>query len=92
MISIPREAELRAIARRRIEQGQLPSAVPSRIWGGHGTGQLCALCDEPIQCGDVELEVEAHVQGVARTIRFHRACQAIWQIECAGDDYLKNHL
>ena len=91
MLSPQLEAELRSIARRRIEQGQLPSAPPSRIWGGHGSGQLCALCDQPIQRGDVELEVEVHVHSVARTIRFHRDCQAIWQIECSGDDYLKNH-
>jgi hypothetical protein len=80
------ERELRLIARRRIEQGLLPSAGPSRTWGGKGTGQLCALCDQPIQPGDVELEVEEVVQGAGRTFQFHSACQFLWQVECAGPD------
>ena len=76
------EMELRSIARQRIEQGQLPSAAPLRIWAGHGAGQLCALCDRPIPSDEVELEVEVCVQGATRTLRFHNDCQMYWQIEC----------
>jgi hypothetical protein len=83
--------ELRPIARRRIEEGQLPSEVPSRMWGGRGTGQLCALCDQPIHRGDVELEVEGRVHGAVRTFRFHWVCQSVWHIERGDDDYLENH-
>jgi hypothetical protein len=78
------ESDLRSIARQRIQQGQLPCVVPSKIWAGRSAGQSCALCDQPIPSGEVEYEVEEIVQGVARTFRFHRHCQTIWQIECVS--------
>jgi hypothetical protein len=78
------EAELRLIARRRIEQGQLPSKAPSQMWAGHGTGQRCALCDEPIQHGEIEWEVEEEGQGACRVFPFHSRCQAVWEMECGA--------
>lgn len=85
------EAELRPIARERIAKGQLPREAPSRMWGGRGNGQLCALCGKPIQRDEIEYEVEASIDGAARDFRFHMVCQSVWQLECARDDYLKKH-
>jgi hypothetical protein len=85
------EAELRPIARERIASGQLPREAPSRIWGGHGTGQLCALCDKPIERDEVEYEVEEHIDGTVQLFRFHMVCQSVWQLECARDNYLRKH-
>jgi hypothetical protein len=83
------EAELRPIARERIAKRQLPANAASRMWGGHGTGKLCDLCDKPIRADDVELEVDSEIDGAVRTLRFHMVCQSVWQLECARDDYLK---
>jgi len=86
------EAELRPIARDRISKGRLPRQGCSTLWGGNGTGQLCALCDKTIPPAEVELEVEALINGAVRTLRFHVLCQSVWELECARDDYLKQHL
>ena len=85
------ETELRRIARERIAKEQLPREAPSQMWGGHGTGELCALCDKPIQRDEVEYEVEGHIGGTVHWFRFHVVCQSVWQLECARNDYLKKH-
>jgi len=84
------EAELRPIARERIAKGQLPREVPSKIWGGPGSGQPCALCDKPIRHEEVEYELEVHIDENARQLRFHLVCQSVWQLECARAQYLKS--
>jgi hypothetical protein len=84
------EQELRLIARERIATGQLPSEGPSRMWGGYGTGQICSLCDKPIEAHDVEYEAELTGAAV-QTFRFHVVCQSVWQLECARDNDLKKH-
>jgi hypothetical protein len=75
------EAELRPVARERIATGQLPSEAPSRIWGGPGSGNACALCGKTIGSNEIEYEVEAHVRGVGRLFRFHMMCQSVWELE-----------
>jgi hypothetical protein len=85
------EAELRLIARERIATGMLPCAVKSHIWAGHGSGTLCDLCDKPIRSDEVEYEVEDKAGEAVETFRFHMVCQAVWQLECARDDYIKKH-
>jgi hypothetical protein len=83
------EAELRPIARVRIATGQLPEQVPTKIWGGPGVGQLCALCDKPILHEEIEYELEGHIGGAIRSFRFHVVCQSVWQLECARADHPK---
>ncbi len=39
----------------------------------------------------MEYEIEAFLEGRAQSLRFHVLCEAIWQLECARDDYLKKH-
>jgi len=58
------------------------------MWGGYGTGQLCSLCDKPIQAHDIEYEAEP-TSAAAQTFRFHVVCQSMWQLECARPEYLK---
>jgi hypothetical protein len=79
-------ANLRPTASERIANGQLPGAAPSRMWAGHGSGQLCALCDQPITSDDVEYEVEVQRDSAPATFRFHRACESVWRGACTGDD------
>jgi hypothetical protein len=52
------------------------------MWGGFGTGQLCSLCDKPIERYQLEYEIELGGATV-QTFRFHTLCHSIWQFECA---------
>ena len=79
------EKQLRRLARDRIKKGQLPRTAPGRIWGGKGAGRSCALCDKPIGANESELEVEQNIDGTVRPLRFHVACQLLWQLECARE-------
>jgi len=72
------ESELRTRIRAQIEQGELPSEVPTTIWGGNGSGEKCSACDKPIERNEVEFEYSIG----AASIRFHRLCHGLWQIEC----------
>jgi hypothetical protein len=81
------EQELRPIARERIAKGQLPREMPPpRMWAGYGTGQLCSLCDKPIQRDEID-----HTEAPVQTFRFHIVCHALWELECARADYLRKH-
>jgi len=75
------EEALRPLARERIAKGQLPRSTFSRMWGGHGTGQVCSLCDKPIHPYHIEYEIEYP----EATLRFHTACLSAWQRECSED-------
>ena len=74
------EQELRALARERIANGELPGEPALRMWGGDGTGRLCSLCREPVQPGQIEFEVE----GDGHSLIFHMVCQSVWQLECVS--------
>lgn len=78
------EHELGLLAKQRIETGELPCYPVRRMWGSHGSGACCSLCDQPIRAEEIEYEVasgpEADEQ--AQTLRFHLTCHAIWQAEC----------
>jgi hypothetical protein len=76
------EAELRHIARARIEAGKLPCEFPAPTWGGHGSGELCELCNEPI--GRYQIEYIVQLPGSTRAQRcpFHLGCYMAWRLEC----------
>lgn len=52
----------------------------SRMWGSHGSGAPCSLCEQPIRPEEIEYEVDAGER--AGTLRFHLTCHAVWQAEC----------
>jgi hypothetical protein len=70
------EEALQTRARERIEQGLLPREKPTRLWGGHGSGLLCSLCDLAIAESEPEMELEYETG--APTVRFHLRCHSIW--------------
>lgn len=74
------EQELRALARARIANGELPAEPALRMWGGDGTERPCSLCGEPVQPGQIEFEVESD----GRSLIFHMVCQSVWQLECVS--------
>ena len=75
------DSALRNRARELIQQGQLPDALRSRVWGGKGSGGPCALCSLAILHDDAEYEV-AVPSGKESSLRFHFHCFAAWQLEC----------
>lgn len=81
--------QLHRRARELISTGLLPGAAPHAMFGGFGSGAVCALCGTPILAAEVEYELEYRAVGVAsdpsprRLIRFHLACHAIWDYERA---------
>jgi hypothetical protein len=74
-------ADLRRLARNRIDAARLSSAPPLQTWGGRGTGQVCHLCDQPISEQDIEYEVHVAVQP-AQLYYFHLPCHFAWRCEC----------
>jgi hypothetical protein len=82
-LTLLNETELGRAVRERLARGQLPQERTGRVWGGHGTGQPCAVCDRPIGQDEVEYEVQLPLNGAVRSFRFHIPCQAAWQSECA---------
>jgi hypothetical protein len=80
MGDMPSEQEeaLQKRARERIEQGLLPREKPTRLWGGHGSGQSCSLCDQPISDTEPEMELEYETTARVPTVRFHLRCQSLW--------------
>jgi len=84
------ETELRQRARELISSGRLPGLTPKNVWGGHGSGEQCALCGKSISRDEVEYEIEDRTQGNAAVLyRFHFLCHAAWQFECARSELLK---
>jgi hypothetical protein len=53
------------------------SREPHRIWAGQGTGERCHQCGRPIEPHQIEYEVELTESG--RHLRFHLACQQVWE-------------
>ena len=67
-----------ASIRAKIEAGALPhpSEAQAGLWAGKGNGQCCSACDQPIEAGETEFEIEVPT---SRTFRFHRQCFKAWQ-------------
>lgn len=75
------EDELRLEARRRVSGGQLPCQPPRYMWAGAGDGQMCSLCDRPIDARQIEYELDFGTHPVT-VHRFHRICHEAWELEC----------
>jgi RNA polymerase sigma-70 factor, ECF subfamily len=72
------DAMLRIKAREAVLAGRLPSARPERIWGGPGMGERCAVCQEPIEPQESELELQFAGQA---SYHVHVRCFAAWESE-----------
>lgn len=60
--------------RQLLEDGALPSIMPSRLWGGRGRGQRCAACGSAIDEGECAFEVPA----LGGLIVLDRGCLNLW--------------
>jgi hypothetical protein len=65
----------------RIHRGQLPCLRPETVYGGFGSGRTaCSGCEQVIESGKVEYEIEDPQSKVC--LSFHFDCYVIWQREC----------
>jgi hypothetical protein len=60
---------------RKLDNGALPAKPCAVLWGGTGTGVMCAACEEPIRAPQIEFECHAD-DGVV--VHLCRPCYAIW--------------
>lgn len=75
------DTELRTEVRRRIAAGRLPCTPQHYLWAGTGDGQLCSLCDRPINSQQIEYELQFNTNPLTH-YRFHRICHEAWELEC----------
>jgi hypothetical protein len=79
---MPDEGLLREKAREAIQSGTLPTARPSRTFGGPGSTHTCSLCAEPIGRDRVELEIEFDRPSLSPDVHhLHPRCFAAWEFE-----------
>jgi hypothetical protein len=71
----PDSEQLRFAVRAKIQSGQLPARAEGRLFGGHGRGEMGAVCETEITPRQVEYEVALD----RATFYFHLACHAAWQ-------------
>jgi hypothetical protein len=62
----------------RLNVAALRRAVPTRMWGGKGSGLPCDFCRVLVGPEDVEYEVEAQLDGATVMLRFHYRCHYAW--------------
>ena len=81
--TIGEESLLRLRAREAIGTGALPSKASTRVFGGPGSGQRCALCQQAIGQEELEFELVFALNGVQpRTHHLHVHCFVAWEREC----------
>jgi hypothetical protein len=78
MTPIKDDAELKLIITEKRRLGRLPQDPTLRAWAGNGTGELCSLCESPIDKGEIEYEVEWQRGLDTRLLRFHELCYRLW--------------
>jgi len=82
---VTHESALRKLARRALDNGKLPRTYPTRMWGGPGAGDVCALCSVLIVAPDHEYELQYdrqnHLQPGLQSYHLHLRCFAVWEME-----------
>lgn len=68
------------MAAARITEEWLPVIFPAIIHPQHGTGEMCAVCDQLIDRYRVEYQVTDARDGYE--LAFHLLCYRAWQLEC----------
>jgi hypothetical protein len=76
---------LRRNAREAIDSGKLPAERQIRTFGESGSGQTCAVCNQPVMwhMTELELEFDYNVDNTHGTESFkmHHRCFAAWEFE-----------
>ena len=78
----PMDTELRAHVRQLLDTGALPLRSDNqKLYGGHGSNQICDCCGEIISTSDVLYEVESPEHSL---LAMHRSCFEAWEGESQG--------
>ena len=77
MAGLTKEEVVKRI-REKIATGILPNVPAREIWGGRGTGAVCAACDRPIDPSEPEIEADC-VDDVSRF--YHADCHILMEAE-----------
>jgi len=78
------DSTLREKARELIQNGKLPTQIPSRMMGGPGCGEPCALCGETLWRNQMEFEPEFLGDGEIPELHnyhLHPRCFMAWECE-----------
>ena len=78
-------AELHALARRGIRNGELPCNELPGVWAGPGADKSCSLCVAVVHAGDIAYEVEVKADQCpagAKVLYFHIPCHNAWLFVC----------
>lgn len=67
--------------RQALRQGRIPSRPADQMWGGSGSGSVCAICDLCLARHEVEYELEFSEGSGAGTYHLHVACCMAWEVE-----------
>ena len=71
-------ALIRQQIRQRLREGRLPRGHTIELWRGHGFGQSCDACGDPIAATDLMCLMCCDHW---RAIRVHECCLELWDDE-----------
>ncbi len=74
---------LRHLVRSLIAEGRLPVMRQTHVWGGPGTGMVCAACGELVRKTEVGIETSDGADGT-NTFQLHVHCFHVWESETRG--------
>ena len=74
---------LRLLIRSLIAEGRLPALRKNHVWGGQGTGIVCAACGEHITKAEVGIET-SHDADETNAVHLHVHCFHVWESETRG--------
>lgn len=73
------------VALTRIHSGALPRELQSKVLVGPGRRQICALCDHPVEPGDIGYGVTLNAAAGAQPyLHFHVCCYRAWVKACGS--------
>jgi hypothetical protein len=68
-------------AREAMRSGRIPSRAADQMWGGSGSGAICAICTRPLAPHEVEYELQFAHGADARSYHVHVPCCMAWEVE-----------
>jgi hypothetical protein len=74
--------DLSACIRARIIATRLPGRPTAYVYAGPGDGAICACCDEIIEAGEIQYDLDFPAQeGEIGSYAMHLACFHLWRDE-----------
>ena len=76
--------DLVALIAARTRDGELPATHAFRTWGGLSAGSRCVLCEQRLEIGDCEIEIEWSDSRSRRKAILHPSCLTAWMDALPG--------